>query len=428
MLTARSGSANRWVALAVLGVLAVFNYIDRIILAILQVPIQKEFGLSDAQLGSLTGLAFAIFYTALGLPIARIADRSTRKYVIAISLVIWSGMTAMTGLANGFFTLLILRIGVAIGEAGLVPATHSMISDLFGRDRRATALSLWGMSAPIGTMVGLIGAGWMAEAFGWRHAFLVFGLVGIALAPILLMTVQEPQRGIQDTTAPVDEAVPPMLDSLRILWSLKSFRYAVLAGSLNVFVLYVMKTWNAPFYVRAHGLSLSEVGTSLAIATGIGGVIGTVSGGMMADYLGRRFARGSLAPPFIGMLLVLPLGIVQYTTPSVALSIVLSGATMACGYLYFATIVSTSMSVVPARIRAFTSSVIVLAVNLIGMGLGPLVTGAISDALGGDAAGASLRAALIIGMVPGAVAAGLYWLASGSLEREMPPASPLPAE
>lgn len=429
MLSARSGSANPWLALAVLSILAVFNYVDRIILAILQVPIQKEFGLSDAQLGSLTGLAFAVFYTGLGLPIARLADRGVRKYVIAGSLIIWSGMTAMTGLATSFLTLLVLRIGVAIGEAGLVPATHSMLMDFFSRDRRATALSLWGMSAPIGTMVGLMGAGWMAETLGWRHTFFVFGVIGIALAPILLATVKEPLRGSQDGSIDINESVPPILKSLKILWNIKSFRYAIMAGALNVYVLYAMKTWNAPFYVRAHGLALGKVGASLAVATGIGGAIGTFVGGTAADFLGRRFARGNLMPPIVGMLLVPPLGYLQYTTSSVGLSIFLSGVTIGCGYLYFATIVSTSMSVVPGRIRAFTSSVIVLAVNLVGMGLGPLVTGAISDSLGADAAGQSLRIALILAMVPGLAAAGLYWLASTSLEQELAPAGSLaPAE
>lgn len=431
MLTARSGSSNPWLALAVLSLLAIFNYIDRIILAILQVPIQQEFGLSDAQLGSLTGLAFALFYTTLGLPIARIADRSIRKYVIAIALIVWSSMTAMTGLATGFFTLLLLRIGVAIGEAGLVPATHSMISDLFERDRRATALSFWGMSAPIGTMIGLLGAGWLAETLGWRYAFLIFGLVGIVLAPILLATVREPQRGRHDPLARRDQPVPPMREALLTLWKLKSFRFAVIGGALTVYVLYAMKTWNAPFYVRAHNMALGEVGTSLALAMGVGGAIGTFAGGTAADFLGRRFARGHLMPPMLGMLLIAPLGFLQYTTASTDLSIVLAGVNTACGYLYFASIVSVSLSVVSARMRAFTSSVIVLVVNLFGMGLGPLVTGAVSDLLGADAGGESLRLSLMVAMVPALASAWFYWLASGALMRELPQAKaarPVPAE
>jgi predicted MFS family arabinose efflux permease len=429
MLTERSGSSNRWLALGILALLAVFNYVDRIILALLQVPIQHEFNLSDAQMGSLTGLAFAVFYTGLGLPIARLADRTVRKYVIAAALVVWSCMTAMMGLATGFGTLLLLRIGVAIGEAGLVPATHSMISDLFARERRATALSLWGMSAPIGTMVGLFGAGWMGEALGWRHAFLVFGLIGVTLAPLFLATVREPQRGNNDPMAQRADAVPPLLDSLKMLWNLKSFRYVVIAGALNVYVLYAMKTWNAPFYVRAHGMTLGAVGTSLALATGIGGAIGTFAGGTIADVLGRRFARGNLVPPMLGMLLIVPLGVMQYTSASVRVSMFLSGATIACGYLYFATIVSTSMSMVPGRLRALTSSVIVLVVNLIGMGLGPLVTGAISDLLGADSAGESLRISLILALLPALAAAGLYWLANNAMVRELPArAVPVPAE
>src|SRR3954449_5138148 len=184
-----------WFALAILFVLALSNYIDRTILSIMQVALKRDLHLSDTQLGTLTGLSFAIFYTTLALPIARLADRVARKYVLAGALTVWTLMTAASSLAGGYLSLLACRVGVAAGEAGCVPATHSLISDYFPRHRRATAMAIWGLALPLGGMLGFAFGGKLTAALGWRETFFVIGLSGLALAPVMLVFLKEPQRG-----------------------------------------------------------------------------------------------------------------------------------------------------------------------------------------------------------------------------------------
>jgi predicted MFS family arabinose efflux permease len=404
-------SDKRWYALFVFFLISVFNYLDRTILSILQVPIKADLGLSDAQLGALTGLAFAIFYTTFSLPIARVADRTIRKAVIAIALVVWSIMTALTGLATGFAVLVVLRIGVAIGEAGSVPAIHSMISDYFPPHKRATALSLLGLSLPVGMLFGFTLGGWLAVSVGWREAFIYIGVAGILLAPLLLLTVREPQRGRYDLKS---TDLPSVGEALSLLWSLRSFRLLALAGGLTAYVQHSMLAWNAPFYSRVFGMPLGEIAFYLALMYGVGGAIGIYCGGFFADYIGKRNAHGYMLVPGIGILLVAPLGLIQYLTSNVTLSIACGFATSACVVFYFAPIVSGSHLLVLPRMRALTSAMLVLIVNLVGVGLGPMVTGKISDVLVesyGVGAG-SLRYAIASSMSVAIVSAWLWWRAS----------------
>jgi len=405
------GSDNRWYALLVFFSVSVFNYLDRTILSILQVPVKHDLGLSDSQMGALTGLAFAVFYTTFSLPIARLADRTTRKVVIAVSLVVWSVMTAMMGLATSFAVLALLRIGVAIGEAGSVPAVHSMISDYFPPERRATALSLWGLSLPIGMMFGFTMGGWLVANIGWRDAFLYIGVAGIFLAPLLLLTVREPQRGRYDLT-PTD--LPSVGGALRLLWSLRSFRLLAMAGGLNAYVQQAMLAWNAPFYSRVFELPISRVGIYLALMHGVGGLIGVYCGGFFADRIGGRNSRGYLMVPALGVLTVAPVGLIQYLTTNIHLSIVCGVITSAVVVFYFAPIVSAAHMLVLPRMRALTSAMLVLIVNLVGVGLGPFVTGAISDFLirSYGLAAASLRYAIASAMLVAVLSAILWWRAS----------------
>jgi len=421
---ARAGSSRPWFVLVVLFLIAVLNYVDRTILSILQVPIKVELGLSDAQLGALTGLAFAIFYTLFALPIARLADRAVRKTVIAGSIFVWSGMTALTALANSFAAMLFLRIGVAVGEAGSVPATHSMISDLFPRERRASALGLWGMSYPVGTMLGFGAGGWLAANVGWRDAFLWIGLLGIVATPLFMLAVREPVRGRFDPPGLVEDATPSTLEAVRHLWNLRCFRALVLAASLSAWVQNAMLAWNAPYYARVHDLPITTIAGWLAAMNGAGAAIGITLGGQLSDRLGRRFTKGYLLAPTLGSLALGPIGYVQYALAPVTLSLVLGIVTTMLVMLYFACIVSVSHALVPSRMRAFTSAVIVLFVNLIGLGLGPLVTGIISDWLGGGAD--ALRMALACAMLPAPVAAWLYWRAAKQLCVELPAATAKP--
>jgi predicted MFS family arabinose efflux permease len=228
----------RWYALILLVVVYVFNFIDRSILGILVQPIKEDLQVSDTAMGFLGGIAFAVFYTFLGIPIARMADRGSRVNVLTVSLVLWSGATALCGLAQNFFHLLVARIGVAVGEAGGSPPSHSMISDMFPPEKRATALAIYALGIPIGTMLGNLGGGWINEAFDWRTAFVVVGLPGVLLAIVLRLTLREPPRGAAEGVEIAAGEAPPVAEVFRYLWSRRSFRFLTLGGALHAFVGY----------------------------------------------------------------------------------------------------------------------------------------------------------------------------------------------
>ena len=414
----------RWFALAILFLVALFNYVDRSILAILQVPVKRDLALSDTEMGALTGLAFALLYTTLALPIARLADRTTRTGVLAVALAIWSAMTALSGLATNFITLVVCRMGVALGEAGCVPATHSLISDFFRSEQRATALALWGLSLPTGTMLGLASGGWLAESIGWRNAFLGIGIAGVAMTPLVYLLLREPPRGRYDPPALSGAAqnVPSVGEAIVVLWRLRAFRYAAIAGALHAYAQHTVLNWNAPFYIRVHGLPIGETAYHLALITGIGGGLGTFFGGVVADRLGKSDPRWYLAVPAIASLAVVPIGLAQYFAPTADVSLGIGFVSTLLLYIYLAPIVATSQSLVAPNMRAFTSAALVLTVNLLGMGLGPLATGAISDRLVADYGMQtdSLRYAISASLMSCLLASFFFWLASRYLAVELP--------
>ncbi len=369
---------RKWYVLGVLILIGLFNYIDRQSLAILQIPIKRELGLSDTQLGALTGLAFAFLYTAMGLPLARLADRGNRTKLIAAALGVWSLMTAASGLAIGMITLVMTRMGVAFGEAACAPTSHSLISDYFPRQKRATALGTWMLTFPIGTMLGFIAGGWLTTAFGWRQAFAMLGLCGLALVPLVLLTVREPQRGAMDG-ASVASTQPSLIAALRTLWSLRAFRHATLGGALVDYTLYATLNWNAPFYNRVFGMSMHDIAAYLALLSGVGGGLGVYLGGALTDRLGRRDARWYAWMPAIAALAAVPMMLIQYFTVVPRLSLLAGFLPALFLSSFLAPLVATGQSLVPATSRAFTSAVLALVVNIVGLGLGPLVTGVLSD-------------------------------------------------
>ena len=411
----------RWFALGVLFLVAVFNYVDRSILAILQVPVKAELGLSDTQLGALTGLAFALLYTTLALPIARLADKTVRTRLLSVALAIWSSMTALTGFANGFVTLVICRMGVALGEAGCVPATHSLISDYFQRNQRATALALWGLSMPIGMMLGLGTGGWLVTHVTWRQAFILIGLLGVVFAPIVYLILREPPRGRYDPKQLLSQnaASESFTQQVLILWRLKAFRYAALGGAMIAYVQHSVINWNAPFYDRVYNVPLAEASYYLALIMGIGGGLGTFLGGVLADTLGKREVRWYLMVPALACLATLPAALIQYFAPSVQLSYVAGFFATLFAHVYLAPLVATSQTLVSPTMRAFTSAMLVLTVNLLGMGLGPLMTGAISDILISAGVQNSLKYAISISVLFCLPAAYFFWRASTHVIREI---------
>lgn len=368
--------------LGLLMVVAVFSYVDRNIVAVLQEGIRLELGLSDTQLGMLTGLAFAIFYTLFAIPVARAADIWQRRYLIAIALAVWSLMTAGSGLAAGFITLLLFRIGVAIGEAGAAPASHSLISDYFPRDKRARALSVWGLTLSVGPMAGYLIGGWLHDLVGWRNTFLIIGLAGVVLAPLVAYSLPEPKRGATD--APNNRSkdaddVPPFRTVAQTLWRLKSFRFLCIGTALHAFSSIAMASWNAPFYQRIHGLSATEVGVYLGLIIGIPGALGTLSGGFLADRLARRDVRWYMGVPGLAAAFIVPFALVQYAVSGLYVSLTAAVFVSFLTSVFIGPVNATSQSLVSPRMRATTAATLVFVTNIIGLGLGPFSAGIISD-------------------------------------------------
>lgn len=412
---------RRRYVLFLLFIVSVFNYVDRTILSILQVPIKDDLGLSDLQLGALTGLAFALFYTTLSLPIARLADRWIRKHIIAGSLGVWSAMTALTGLATSYASLVFFRIGVAAGEAGSLPATHSMIADLYPPTRRATALAIWGLSLPVGMMFGYTVAGALAEAVGWRVAFAVIGVAGLLFVPVLVFTMREPVRGQFDEVQGNVDATRSAWQAVRHLWEIKTYRYLVAGGACHAFAWYAVNSWSAPFYVRVHELSLADTSVYLALVNGIGSAVGMYLGGRLSDHFGLRDPRARARVVAIALFVMTPIALLQFTVASAPLSMTLGAATFTLMLVYYGPTIAIAHLLVPANMRAFTSAVLILILNLFGLGLGPLVTGYVSDLLVAHygMAADSLRYAVSLAVLFSFLGGWLFWRASNTLPAEM---------
>jgi predicted MFS family arabinose efflux permease len=343
-------------------------------------PIRTEFALRDRDMGLLLGLAFAVFYATFGLPLARLADRNNRVTITALSLLVWSLFTGLTGVARTFTHLVIARIGVAIGEAGCNPAAYSLIGDYFEARRRATALSIFQMGGYIGSFLGLLLGGWIAHAYGWRAAFLIIGLPGVLVALIVKLTLRELPRGYSDPTRAVSEP-PPALQVLRTLWSKRSFRHLSFAAALHNFAIYGVGNWYAAFLMRSHGLSLRETTTTLALVTVAGGAAGTYLGGLLSDRLAirRQDARYYLWIPALSLIIGFPLSQSVLLFDNTIVVIALLAPVVMCSAAYLAPSITATYGLVAVRERAVASALLLFIINLIGLGLGPYLAGIGSD-------------------------------------------------
>jgi predicted MFS family arabinose efflux permease len=395
-----------------------FNFVDRQILVILQEPIKLEMGLSDAQLGLLSGFSFALVYITAGIPIAFWADRSNRRNIIAGALTIWSGMTALSGLAQNYTQLLLARIGVGIGEAGGSPPAHSMISDYYPPHRRGTALAIYSTGVHVGVLLGFIAGGLISQAYGWRVAFMAVGIPGVLFALVFVLTVKEPQRGRWESAA---EAAykPTLAETIAVLSSYRSFWYLAGGCGLSSFVGYGNGNFAPSFLMRNHGFSVGEVGIVLAAFGGGGGLLGTFFGGFLADRLGVKDKRWYLWLPAIAGALAVPLGFPY---------LLLENTVAVIGFMFLTTIMintylgpclAISHALVPPAMRALTSAVLFLVLNMIGLGLGPLTVGLLSDFYAGYFGDDSLRYAMLtVGML-GAPAILLFWLGARRLPADL---------
>jgi predicted MFS family arabinose efflux permease len=387
----KSKNYRRYV-LFLLTIVYALNFVDRQILVILQESIKADMALSDAQLGLLTGFAFAIFYVSVGIPIARWADVGNRKNIVAGAIAVWSGMTALSGLTQNFYQLLLARIGVGIGEAGGSPPSHSILSDYYPAKERGRAMAIYSTGVYLGILIGFIVGGWVNEHYGWRIAFFAVGLPGLLVALIVKFTIREPIRGIADGIE-IKTSVT-FKETLSILWALKSFRFFALASGLTAFCSYGIGNFLPSFLIRSHGFETTQVGISLAITAGLGGIIGTYAGGHFADKLGLKDMRWYLwvpaIPAIFAPLLITSAMFMDDSTLALACLFV----STVFGALYLGPVIAITHTLVNPNMRAMSSAILFLVLNLIGLGCGPLVVGLISDALTPSLGSDALRYAI----------------------------------
>ena len=417
MNTVPTSSVRRYV-LGILLVVYTFNFIDRQILSILLQAIKTDLGLSDQSLGFLSGFAFAAFYATLGVPMALWADRGNRRNLITVSLALWSAMTAACGLAQNFWQLALARIGVGVGEAGCSPPAHSMLSDYFHARERATALGVYALGIPFGVMFGLFLGGWINEAFGWRKAFFVVGLPGVALAVLVRMTVPEPQRGQVD--ARVDDGDRPGFgETVRFLLRRPAFLHLSMGAGLASFVGYGFITWFPAFLIRTHGMKTGEIGLWLGLLIGVVGGIGMFTGGVLADRLGRRDYRWSAWMVTVAFLVSMPFGALAYLVDSPYLAMICFIPSVLAANFWQATTLAQAQTLVRLRMRAMASAILLLIANIIGLGAGPWAIGALSDLLTPSYGADGLRYSLLIVGVLGFWIAWHFWQGGKHLPRDL---------
>ena len=411
-------AATRRYVLSILVVVYTFNFIDRQILSILLEPIKNELQVSDTALGALSGFAFALFYATLGIPIARLADRSSRRSLIAVALAIWSGMTALSGIAQNYWQLLAARIGVAVGEAGCSPPAHSLIADYYPAHQRATALGIYSLGIPFGILFGFIAGGWIEQFFGWRVAFFVVGLPGLALAVIFWLTVREPPRGLAEGRV-VSAEQPSVKEAFNYLWKKKSFRHLATGGALTAFVGYGLTTWAPSFLSRSHEMSSGEIGTWLGLILGIPGGIGIVLGGVLADRFGSRDTRWYLWIVTVALVLSTPFSLAVFLSPTATGALLFLMLPVLLGNFYQATTFSQTQGLVPLGMRAVAAAVLLFIINIIGLGLGPQAVGIVSDLLKPEYGDDSIRYSLMIFSLVNLWSAWHYYVAGKYLKDEL---------
>ena len=388
--------AYRGYVLALLVAVGVVGWVDRNVFAVLLESIKLDLELSDTELGLLGGAAFGVFYAAVGLPVAWLADRTNRSLLLAFALGLWSLMTAACGLATSFMTLFLARMGVGIGEAGGSPPSQSLVSDYFPPERRALALGVLYLYIPLGFVVGFALGGWLGETLGWRLAFVAIGLPGVLLAIVLRLTLAEPPRGFSEgTIAPPSRTA--FFATLGWFVTCRSLRHLPLAGAAHGLGAFAAAVWLPSYFVRMFDVGPAEAGVWMAVTYGLGGGIGVLGGGYLADRLVRRsgdarwYAWGSAS----ALAASVPCAAVLYLTnhPAVAVSALLVATTL--GHMLLGPVTAMMQSLAGIHRRATAAAVYLLLVNLVSMGFVPVSVGLVSDMLGPRLGAEALRFALL---------------------------------
>ena len=395
--------SGRGYALCLLFLASVLNLFDRQVINIIAQDIKADLGLTDLQLGLLTGTAFGLFYGVLGVPLAYLADRTNRVRLIAGSVAIWSLLTASCGFANSFGQLAFLRMGVGIGEAGCVPASTALVADRFPPQHRSGAMGLLFLGVPLGSLLGLLIGGMVGQSFGWRAAFLVAGGPGILLAGLILLSMREHRRE-------ADLATTSAAGSVRMLLANASFRWLLVGGAFATSLIYVAGAWLPAFLIREHGLTTAQVGGWCGLAVGLGGAVGTLGAGLLADRLRPYVAKAETLVPICSSLVAGIALLIAVNASGVAIALVMVGVFYAAAFAWMGPATTRMQAVAGEGSRSLAIGLQVCAANLFSLLFCIPAVGWLSDRLAGDGSGAgALGYALSMAAVAGPVAAFAYW-------------------
>jgi MFS family permease len=409
--------AYRAYVMFILVVVYTFNFIDRQIVGILAIPIKADLNLTDTQLGLMGGLAFALFYTGLGIPVAMLADRWNRTWIMTIALTIWSGMTAVCGLATNFWQLFLARLGVGVGEAGGVAPAYSLISDYFPSNQRARALSVYSFGIPIGSALGILFGGYIASKIDWRFAFFAVGIAGILVAPLFKLTVAEPPRGQYDEKK-TDQSSPTLKVIVQKLLHKPSFWLISFGASASSMMGYGLFFWLPSFFVRSFGLELFEASLVYGSILLIGGIAGTWAGGYMADRFGAGKRGNYVVIPAIAFLGTIPLYALAILSPNLTTTFFALLIPTGLGLAWLGPVLSAIQHVVPPNMRATASAIFLFINNLVGIGAGTFAIGLISDNLAVRFGDDALRYAILTGTGFYLVAAILFLVSAKRLAQD----------
>ncbi len=413
----------RYYVVGVIWLVMLLRFVDLQIVSVLLEAIRAEFHVSDTRLGLLGGTAFALFYATLGMPVAWLADRCSRRNIIFVCLGIWSAMTALCGAAGRFLWLFLARVGVGFGEAGGIPPSYSLISDYFAASRRSTILAILSSAVPVGVFAGFLIGGYLNVTVGWRATLAIIGLFGIGVALLVRLTVREPERGAADGARLL--APPRVAETVRDLWNLRSYRHLVLGSAVFTLGANGSGTWIASFFIRVHHLAPLEVTTWLAFVYGGGGLVGAILGGAAADRIAKRTGdrRWQAWLPAICVAAIQPFLFFVYLTPHPRAALLAQLGTTMLMHSWMGPIYATVQNLVSANRRAFAAGLNLLVVNVLALGFGPFIVGALSDLFGTQLGASSLRYS-ILGLTAVAYTwAGVHFLLAGrTLRRDLPAA------
>ena len=414
----------RAVVLGMLLLVYTFNFLDRQILGILAIPVKADLGLSDTQLGALGGIAFALLYSTLAIPLALIADKTSRTWVITISLTVWSGFTALCGIATSFWQMFFFRLGVGVGEAGGVAPSYALIADYFPSHERARALAIYSLGIPLGSAAGVLFGGYVAQMIEWRTAFIIVGIAGVAIAPLFRLIVREPKKMLAETArsaqSPLAESNsgPKTGDVFRILAAKKSFWFLSFGASMSSLCGYGIAFWLPSLMQRSFGLDLIGTSQFYGSILLVGGTIGVLAGGWLGDYFGKKDRAAYAWLPAVCFILGVPLFAGGILSTSVTAAFLFFLIPQALAYVWLGPVLSAVQHLVPATMRATASASFLFINNLIGLGFGTLILGAMSDPFSQSYGDEGLRYAILTALIFYVAAAILMAMAGKHLRKD----------